>query len=386
MTKQKVMVVLGTRPEAIKLAPLIRALRSEPELHTDIVLSGQHRDLVMPILDFFEITPDRDLEVMEPNQTLAGLTSRAVSSVDRALQELNPAWVVVQGDTTTAMAAGLAAFYRRVPVAHLEAGLRTNKPDSPFPEEINRRIIGQLAALNWAPTRRAADALRCEGLPLAPGRLFVTGNTVIDALLDAVVRVRRQPPEDADAARADAHRREHSANAVVLITGHRRENFGPPFLEFCTAIRESAAAHPNALYIYPVHPNPNVRAPVEQILAGVRNVLLTAPKNYPAFVRLLDLSDVILTDSGGVQEEAPALGKPVLVTRHDTERPEGIATGHVRLIGPGRGAITSALADLLGRHARGELHLAAAYPYGDGMASRRCVDSLLQRNVSEFPG
>jgi UDP-N-acetylglucosamine 2-epimerase (non-hydrolysing) len=384
MTKLKVMVVLGTRPEAIKLAPVIRSLRAEAEVHTDLVLSGQHRDLVTPILEFFQLTADRDLDVMAPAQTLAGLTARAVLRLDAALAEIQPDWVIVQGDTTTAMAAALAAFYRGVAVAHLEAGLRTNKLNSPFPEEVNRRIIGQVAALNWSPTRHAADALRREGLPLHPGRVVVTGNTVIDALLEAVARVRENPPGDTDLKRAAEHQRANPAHAIVLITGHRRENFGEPFREFCSAIRDAALAHPEALFIYPVHPNPNVRAPVEEMLHGQSNILLTQPKAYPSFVALLDLSDIVLTDSGGVQEEAPALGKPVLVTRHDTERPEGIATGHVKLIGPDRDAIVREIAVLMQRHRNHTLRLSPAFPYGDGHASRRCVDSLLNRVATEF--
>jgi len=382
-----VAVILGTRPEAIKLAPLIRELRAHRDaLQTEVVFSGQHLHLVRPILEFFQIEVQRSLDLMQPDQTLAALTARAMSAFAAVFAELQPAVVVVQGDTTTAMCAALAAFYQKISVAHLEAGLRTNARYSPFPEEINRRIISQIAGLHWAPTARAAAALRRENLPLLPGRIVVTGNTGIDALFDGLARIRALPPDDADCQRASDHRRSHPEAAIVLITGHRRENFGEPFRQFCDAIKETAARYPEALFIYPVHPNPNVREPVSRFLAALPNVLLTESKNYPAFLRLLDLSDIILTDSGGVQEEAPALGKPVLVTRFHTERPEGIATGHVTLIGPERTAILEHLGRLLDRHRAGQRGLPPAFPYGDGHAAPRCVASLLGREVVEFTG
>jgi UDP-N-acetylglucosamine 2-epimerase len=284
------------------------------------------------------------------------------------------------------MCASLAAFYQKIPVAHLEAGLRTDSLYSPFPEEINRRIISQIASLHWAPTARAAEALRRENLPLPPGRVLVTGNTVIDALFDGLARIRAAPPNDADCQQADDHKRLHPEAAIVLITGHRRESFGEPFRQFCEAIKETAARYPEALFVYPVHPNPNVREPVFRLLADLANVRLTEPKNYPAFLRLLDLSDIILTDSGGVQEEAPALGKPVLVTRYHTERPEGIASGHVSLIGPERTAILENLGRLLDRHRAGQRGMPPAFPYGDGHAAERCAASLMDCKVDEFAG
>ncbi|MEY2881700.1 MAG: hypothetical protein RLZZ15_4080 [Verrucomicrobiota bacterium] len=380
-----VAVVLGTRPEAIKVAPLIHALQSRPDaIRTEIVLSGQHLELVTPLLEFFRLVPTHSLQLMQPGQTLASLTSRAVAALDATFAASRPDWVVVQGDTTTAMSAALAAFYQKIPVAHLEAGLRTDSLYSPFPEEINRRIIGQIASLHWAPTTHAAAALAAEKLPLPPARLVVTGNTGIDALLSSLARVRDLPTADADCAAAVAHRAAGPGRAVVLVTGHRRENFGEPFRQFCAAIADSAAAHPHALFIYPVHPNPNVRAPVEAALSHAPNVRLTSPKNYPEFIRLLDLADLILTDSGGVQEEAPSLGKRVLVTRHHTERGEGIATGHVQLVGPDYAPIVAAVAAGLAAHRDGRAALAPAYPYGDGRAAARCVASLLAETFAPF--
>ncbi len=383
-----VAVVLGTRPEAIKVAPLIRALqRARPRVRTTVVLSGQHAHLVGPILDFFGIRPDRSIRLMRPNQTLTGLTSRAVEKLGAALAELKPDWAVVQGDTTTAMACALAAFYLKIKVAHLEAGLRTGDIYSPFPEEVNRRIISQIATLHWAPTRNAARALRRESLPLAPARVVVTGNTVIDALLLGIAQVRRAPRADAACRRVLEHKAGGRRRLFVLVTGHRRESFGAPLRAICAALRAAARKDRETLFVYPVHPNPNVRGPVERLLGHEPNLLLTEPKNYPEFLQLLDLCDVIVTDSGGVQEEAPSLGKTVLVTRETTERPEGLRTGLVRLVGHDPRRLTAALqAALAARRRAGAGGRAArpAFPYGDGHAAARCVASLLGRPVKPF--
>ena len=383
-----VAVVLGTRPEAIKVAPLIRALRAaRPRVRTTVVLSGQHAHLVQPILDFFGIAADRSIRLMRPNQTLTGLTSRAVEKLGAALAELKPDWVVVQGDTTTAMACALAAFYQKIKVAHLEAGLRTNDIYSPFPEEVNRRLISQIATLHWAPTQNAARALRRESLPIPPARVLVTGNTVIDALLLGIAQVRRAPRVDAACLRVAAHKAGGPRRLFVLVTGHRRESFGAPLRAICAALRAVARADRETLFVYPIHPNPNVRGPVEKLLGGIPNILLTAPKNYPEFLQLLDLCDVIVTDSGGVQEEAPSLGKTVLVTRETTERPEGLRSGLVQLVGHDPRRLTAALR--APRSPRGGVAgpgrpVRPAFPYGDGRAAARCVASLLGRTVKPF--
>lgn len=379
-----VAIVLGTRPEAIKLAPLILALRRvRRRVRTTVVVSGQHAHLVGPILVFFGIVPDVTIRLMRPNQTLTGLTSRAIEKLGSTLANLRPDWVVVQGDTTTAMACALAAFYQKIKVAHLEAGLRTDTIYSPFPEEINRRIISQIATLHWAPTQNAARALRRESLPLPPARLVVTGNTVIDALLLGIARVRRTPRTDAACLSVTAFKALGPHRLFVLVTGHRRESFGAPLRAICAALRAAARRDRDTIFVYPVHPNPNVRGPVEKLLGGEPNLLLTGPKNYPEFLQLLDLSDVIVTDSGGVQEEAPSLGKTVLVTRETTERPEGLRTGLVQLVGHDEKRLSAALRSALAARRR---HVAfpAAYPYGDGHAASRCVASLLGRPFKPF--
>lgn len=373
-----VAIVLGTRPEAIKLAPLILAFRAQPRhFRTTVVLSGQHADLVTPILRFFQIRADLEIGLMQRNQSLASLTSRAVAALHQLLGELKPDWVVVQGDTTTAMASALAAFYLRIRVAHLEAGLRTNRIDSPFPEEINRRFISQIAALHWAPTTTAARALRREAMPLPHARIVVTGNTVIDALMLGVASLRTSPVPDVDRdcvcrfLAADRRRR------FILVTGHRRENLGEPLRAVCRTLAVLAASDPHALILYPVHPNPNVRTTVKEVLGGIPNIILTDPKNYPEFLQLLDLSHVIITDSGGVQEEGPALGKLVLVTRDTTERPEGLKTGLVKLVGPHRSRLIATVQAALAASRRSRRPPKPAFPYGDGAAAARCVRSLL---------
>ncbi len=380
-----VALVLGTRPEAIKLAPLARELRGRPEaVRLEIVFSGQHPDLVQPVLDFFGLAADHTLGAMRPGQGLAELSARALTELNATLARLKPDWVIAQGDTTTAMCAGLAAFYQQIPLAHLEAGLRTNDPRVPFPEEINRRILGQLAALHWAPTRGAATALAREGLPLGGGRVFVTGNTGIDAVLIGRALLRSRPMCDPDLLRVEKFRAGHPSGAFVLMTGHRRENLGEPAREACRAVRAVAGRHSDSLFVYPMHPNPLVRATVKAELGGLANVLLTEPKDYPVFLQLMDWCDAIVTDSGGVQEEAPALGKVVLVTRARTERPEGIATGHIRLVGEDRVALEGELEELILARRSSRHQLLPALPYGDGRAASRCVASLLGENFMEF--
>lgn len=379
-----VVVIAGTRPEAIKLAPLVLALRRQRRIRTTLLCTGQHAHLVKPILGFFGLRTEANLALMQPDQTLSGFASRAIDRLSRRLESLAPDWVVVQGDTTTAMCAALAAFHQRIPVAHLEAGLRTNELYSPFPEEINRRIISQIASLHWAPTPAAARTLRRERLPLRGGRVLVTGNTVIDALLAGVALLRRRPRRDRLGARVLRHKTASPDNRLVLITGHRRENFGEPLKQICAALMAVAAADPKTLFVYPLHPNPSVKGPVSRLLGGHPNIVLAPPQDYPAFLQLLLLADVIVTDSGGVQEEAPALGKTVLVTRTCTERPEGLRTGLVRLVGHRSRPLIQALRTTLALRRRRQKAPAPAFVYGDGRAAERCVASLLGRPVKPF--
>ena len=376
-------IVFGTRPEAIKLAPVILEAQRR-EAVTPLVLStGQHREMLRPILSLFDIQPAEDLDLMVPNQTLAAFTARAIASLDEAFARLQPDAVMVQGDTTSAMCAALAAFYRRIPVAHVEAGLRTDNIHSPFPEEVNRRIVGQVARWHLAPTEGARRALLADGLDRLGGRIAVTGNTVIDALFIALERLRSSPPDNDDV-RAVREWKATPGRRMVLVTGHRRENFGEPFREFCLGLRDIAEAHPEALLLYPVHLNPNVQVPVRELLANVPNIRLAPVADYPVFVTLMQMADLVITDSGGVQEEAPALGKPVLVTRDVTERPEAVEAGLVKLVGPRRQPLAEAARRLLSDPAAHGAMARAQSPYGDGHAARRTLDAVLGLPVVEF--
>jgi UDP-N-acetylglucosamine 2-epimerase (non-hydrolysing) len=360
----RIALVFGTRPEAIKLAPVHRALRAADDLEPCVCVTGQHREMLDQVLAVFGIRPDADLDLMRPDQGLAGLTARAVAGVDGWLATAAPDLVLVQGDTTTVFCAALAAFYRGIPVGHLEAGLRTGDLRSPFPEEANRVLTTRLADLHFAPTPGARDNLLAEGVPAA--RIHVTGNTVIDALLEVRERVRRDPPEVPG---FDATDPRH----LVLITGHRRENFGPGFRAVCGGIARLADRFADHVFVYPVHLNPHVQAPVREILGGRANVHLIDPLPYLPFVRLMDRSRLILTDSGGVQEEAPSLGVPVLVTRDTTERPEAVSAGTVRLVGTDEERLVREATRLLtDETARAEM-ARAHNPYGDGLAAGRIV-------------
>jgi UDP-N-acetylglucosamine 2-epimerase (non-hydrolysing) len=367
---QTVLTVIGTRPEAIKLAPVIQQLRSRPDgFVSKVCLTAQHRELANEALALFEIEPDYDLDVMSPGQSLATVTARVVERLDGVMRDAAPDVVLVQGDTTSAFCGALAAFYHRVAVGHVEAGLRTGDKYSPYPEEMNRRLVGSIADLHFAPTAAAAEALRREGVP--PDRIFQTGNTVIDALLHVRERIRAKAPAVPSEVSAAIDGR-----SVVLVTGHRRESFGEGFENICRAIREVAERIPDATFVYPVHLNPNVREPVQRILKGHPRILLVEPLAYAPFVWLMDRATVVLTDSGGVQEEAPSLGKPVLVMRDTTERPEGIAAGNAKLVGTGKAAIVDALTDLL-LHSEARARMTSvANPYGDGHAAQRIVDTL----------
>jgi UDP-N-acetylglucosamine 2-epimerase (non-hydrolysing) len=365
------LIVLGTRPEAIKLAPVILACRDDRRIAPVVCSTGQHREMLDQVFDYFGLRPDIDLGLMTPNQSLADLTAKAIGAIDRVITDQRVDRVVVQGDTSTVLAASVAAFYRNLPVIHVEAGLRTGDLRAPWPEEFNRRVTGLVAQYHCAPTGRAADALRREGI--AESAIRVTGNTVIDALLMTVARERQR---DSDRL---AQFPMAGGESVVLITGHRRENYGAALASICEAIDRLAVAHPTTEFIYPVHLNPNVRGPVVERLGGRANVHLLPPANYPEFVWLMDRAKVILTDSGGVQEEAPSLGVPVLVTREKTERPEAVESGLAELVGTDRDLIIGRVSHWLRcpkKEARGIDP--AANPYGDGRASERIVQWMLE--------
>lgn len=369
----RVTLILGTRPEAIKLAPVHRALAARAETFEPALwATGQHRQLLDQALRTFDLAPDRDFDLMRPGQTLEALAAAAIQALTPALAEARPEVVLVQGDTTTAMAGALAAFYARVPaIGHVEAGLRTGDKASPFPEEMNRRLLTRLADLHFAPTGRARAHLLAEGVPAS--QVWATGNTVIDAVLAVAERVRRRrpamPPDWPEAGLANGRR-------LVLITGHRRENFGPPLAMICEAISRLARGHPDCAFVYPVHLNPQVLKPVRQRLAGLENVFLTEPLDYEGFVWAMTRSRLILSDSGGVQEEAPALGKPVLVTREKTEREEAIEAGSARLVGADVEGIVETAGRLLSDEAAYAAMSQARLPFGDGHAGERIADIL----------
>jgi len=381
---KKIALVLGTRPEAIKLAPVILALKREREVLCTVCVTGQHREMLDQVLDVFGIVPDRDLNLMRPNQTLGGLTSRAIEALDGYLTDEKPDMVVVQGDTTTVLCAALTSFYHRIPVAHVEAGLRTGNMQSPWPEEANRVLTTRLAGIHFAPTENNRRNLLDEGVP--GDRIHVTGNTVIDALLIALGKVRQQSPAipglpeallpGSDAATGSEMPR------MVLITGHRRENFGDGIQHICNAIERLSARFPEVHFVYPVHPNPNIIEPVRRILGPCNrargNVHLIPPLSYLPFVALMDRSTLILTDSGGVQEEAPSLGKPVLVMRDTTERPEAVTAGTVKLVGTSADGIFAETERLLTDAAEYRKMTQVINPYGDGRATERIISVLLR--------
>jgi len=366
-----VLCIFGTRPEAIKMAPVVRRLAGHPgRLRLVVAVTGQHRQMLDQVLDLFAIRPDFDLEVMRPEQSLAGLTAMLFSRLDGLLAEVRPDWVLAQGDTTTVMVAALVAFYRRVRFGHVEAGLRTGDKRRPFPEEINRRIADLVADAYFAPTERARRALLAEGVPDA--RIVVTGNTVIDALLDVAHR-----PYDWS---GGPLRKVPRDRRLVLVTAHRRESFGEPFRQLCLALRDlaTACAGMGVHLVYPVHLNPNVRRPVNDILANLPNLHLLEPLDYLSIVHLMKRSTLILTDSGGIQEEAPSLCVPVLVMRDTTERPEGVEAGMVRLVGTDRDRIVREATRLLTDHDDHCAIKSATNPYGDGHAAERIVHYLLE--------
>lgn len=372
MSRLRPLVIFGTRPEAIKLAPVIRQCRLRGgQVQPTVCLTGQHRELLAGVVDYFQIRPDVCLDLMRPDQTPAELTARCLRKLDELLARLRPDCVVVQGDTTSAMAAALAAFYRRTAVVHVEAGLRSGNLDAPWPEELNRRTIGTVAKLHCAPTRRAAHALLAEGVPAEA--VHVTGNPVVDALLQTLARQRNGagPWPQKHATLGD--------RPMVLITGHRRESFGGPLENVCRAIGLLAQRFADWRFVYPVHLNPHVDGPVRRMLGGRANVHLVPPAAYDEFVWLMNRSTLIVTDSGGVQEEAPSLGKPVLVTREVTERPEAVEAGAARLVGTSVEAIVTAAEELLTDPAAYAACRIDHNPYGDGHAAERIVELMIEQ-------
>lgn len=360
-----VLVVFGTRPEAIKLFPVIRALETTSGIRVRTCVTAQHRGLLDQVLDIAEITPDVDLDLMEPGQTLDRLTARLLTGLGDVIDAERPDRVLVQGDTATAMAGALAAYYRKVPVSHVEAGLRSGDIRQPWPEEVNRRLVAPIADQHFAPTAVAADALRRENVD--PGSVHVTGNTVIDALHWTRDRLKRDP---SCAPMLRALEPCFAGRRLVLVTMHRRENFGEGMVSIARAIAR-IAERPDVVVLFPMHPNPSVSAAVDPVLGDRPGVLRTAPLDYPSFVRALELAEIVLTDSGGVQEEAPALGKPVLIMRDTTERPEGVAAGTARLIGVDEERIVRETFRLLDDR-RAHAAMARAHnPFGDGRASAR---------------
>jgi len=371
LSRLRPLVIFGTRPEAIKMAPVVAACRGHGRVEPIVCLTGQHRELLAQVTEYFGIEADVRLDLMTADQSLARLTARCVEGIDETIVARRPDCVVAQGDTTTVMAASLAAFYRRTPFVHVEAGLRTGDLSAPWPEELNRRIADLGAALCCAPTRRAAETLAAEGVP--PERIHVTGNTVIDALLETVRRERADPGR---------WQRKHATLGdapLVLVTAHRRESFGPGLERICRAIRSLAERFPDHQLVYPVHLNPNVREPVRRALAGAENVHLIDPPAYPEFVWLMDRSVLILTDSGGVQEEAPSLGKPVLVMRDQTDRPELVDAGAALLVGTSVERIVETATALLTDPAQYAACRIDQSPYGDGRAAERIVELMLDQ-------
>lgn len=366
----KILAIFGTRPEAIKLFPVVDALRTHDDVETRVCVSAQHRGLLDQVLAISGIVPDIDLDIMVDNQSLDQLTARLVTGIGAALDAERPDRVVVQGDTLTTMAASLAAYYRKIPVAHVEAGLRSGDIHNPWPEEVNRRVVACIADLHFAPTQAAADALRAENRSATS--IHVTGNTVIDALLATQERIAQRPEL---AAGLDALAARFTGRRVIAVTSHRRENFGPGMEAIAGAIADIAARDDVAI-VFPVHPNPHVRPVMEARLGGFSNVALIDPLDYPHFVRLLDLCHLVLTDSGGVQEEAPALGKPVLVMRETTERPEGIAAGTARLVGTDRARIAREVLGLIDDDSAYVAMARAHNPFGDGHAATRIARIL----------
>lgn len=378
------MLVFGTRPEAIKMAPLVKEFEKHPErFETIVCVTGQHRQMLDQVLELFDIKPDYDLNIMKQGQDLYDVTARVLTGMRDVLKEAQPDVVLVHGDTTTSTAAALAAFYQQIPVGHVEAGLRTHNIYSPWPEEMNRQITGRIATYNFAPTPLSRDNLLAEGV--ASDKITVTGNTVIDALYMVVNKIKNDKSLDARLAielrEAGYDTSRTNTRKLVLITGHRRENFGDGFLSMCRAIKTLTEKYPDVDFVYPMHLNPNVRKPIHEVfgenLTGLGNMFFIEPLEYLSFVYLMEKSNIVLTDSGGIQEEAPGLGKPVLVMRDTTERPEALSAGTVKLVGTDYDKIVNEVSSLLNDSAHYDAMSKAVNPYGDGLACQRIANKLL---------
>lgn len=370
----RALVIFGTRPEAIKMAPVVKQLQLNHLFECQVCVTGQHKEMLQPFLDLFNISPDYQLNVMVPNQSLAMLTAHMIEGLDSVLAECKPDVVLVHGDTSTTFAASVAAFYHKVPVAHVEAGLRTGNLALPFPEEANRKLTGVLSTFHFAPTQLSKDNLLKENV--AEKSIHITGNTVIDALFDVLERFEREPDLQSTIASQfpflDPNRR------IILVTGHRRESFGDGFEQICKALAQIAQMHADIDIVYPVHLNPQVQVPVKKYLSDIDNVYLIDPVDYLPFIFLMKMSCLILTDSGGIQEEAPSLGKPVLVMRDKTERPEGVRAGTVKLVGTHVATIVDEVGRLLTDKNYYEQMARAQNPYGDGEAAHRIVEVLAE--------
>ena len=374
---KKIAIFMGTRPEGIKMAPVVKAIDAADGLEPIVVSTGQHKEMLQQVVELFDISVDHDLEVMQPNQTLPSLTARLITRIDALLEEAQPDMALVQGDTTTVFTAALCCFYRGIPVGHVEAGLRTGNIRSPFPEEANRKLACPLVSMHFPPTENSRKNLLHEHV--ADDSILVTGNTVIDALQ---LEISRQSSPDVLAPLKskliEAIGDDFTETPYVLVTGHRRENFGGGFDEICTALSTLAKNHPDHLFIYPVHLNPKVQKPVYDTLGKFKNIRLIAPQPYSEFVMLMNHSKIVLTDSGGVQEEAPSLGKPVLVMRDTTERPEGVDAGTVKLVGADAKKIIESVSELINDQTAYKQMAQAKNPYGDGKAAARIADALLK--------
>ena len=369
-TQKKILLIFGTRPEAIKMAPLVNEFQKYPKhFDTRVCVTAQHREMLDQVLSFFDIIPNYDLDLMKPGQNLYGLTAIIIESLKPILEQYNPDYVFVHGDTTTTMAASIASFYSGSKICHVEAGLRTNNKLSPFPEEINRQITARICDYHFAPTETSKSNLLKENI--SKDAILVTGNTVIDALLKSVKKVNENPSKLIQNLSIQI-----GAKEVILVTGHRRENHGDGFEKICNALKTIALDNTDRLVIYPVHLNPKVQEPVNRILSSVKNVILINPLAYQDFIWLMNRSKIIITDSGGIQEEAPSLGKPVLVMRDTTERPEAVDAGTVLLVGTSEDLIVSKALDLLNNEHNFEKMSKLHNPYGDGLASIRIVDFI----------
>ena len=384
---KKVMLVFGTRPEAIKMAPLVKEFQKQKErIETVVCVTGQHREMLDQVLEIFDIKPDYDLNIMKQGQDLYDVTARVLTGMREVLKEVKPNVVLVHGDTTTSTAAALATFYQQIPVGHVEAGLRTHNIYSPWPEEMNRLLTGRLATYHFSPTPLSRNNLIKESID--DRNIIVTGNTVIDALYWVVDKIKNNKELNNELenvlskAGYDVNRL-NNGKKLVLITGHRRENFGDGFINMCTAIKDLMVKYPDVDFVYPMHLNPNVRKPIHEVfgenLSGLKNMFFIEPLEYLSFVYLMEKSSIVLTDSGGIQEEAPGLGKPVLVMRNTTERPEALNAGTVKLVGTDYNKIVNEVSSLIDDKAAYEKMSKAVNPYGDGLACGRIVNALLYR-------